>query len=84
MKGSTNTVAFCINISSIGRSLLSVSTFSIAVNVVSAPPTTRPNIECFPSRCLQDRNVMKLKYRILYMQDSLWTLMCKIVGREML
>ena len=59
-KGSTNTCAFWMIISSMGLSLLSVSTLSIALSVVSAPPTILPKIECFPSKCLHERNVMKL------------------------
>jgi len=57
--GSTKTSAAIIFTSSNGRSSLSVSTFSIAHNVV-APPTKRPKTVCLPSKFGQAANVMKL------------------------
>ena len=64
-KGSTKTCAFCIIISSIGLSLLSTSIFSMAFSV-SSPPTIFPKTVCLRSKCLHDRNVMKLESRIIW------------------
>lgn len=67
--GSTKMCAFSMVISSMGRSLLSTSIFSISLSV-SIPPTNFPKIVCFPSKFRHDRYVMKLKNsnEIIYSQ----------------